>query len=414
GTVVVFQNAHRYIDNVAVAQAIANLRESFKQDQRTLVLLAPAITLPAELANDVLILDEPLPDDTAIQQLIGEVIQAAGLAGGEDGDSVEFAIDALRGLSLFGAEQVFAMSLSQKGIDRDALWERKRKMIEATPGLSVWRGGETFKDIGGVEQIKTFMRRIVTGKNPPKVVVWIDEIEKMLAGSGANGDTSGGCEGFVASLLTHMQDHESRGALFIGPPGASKSMVAKATGAEAGIPTISLDLGAMQGSLVGQSEERLRAALKVITAVGGDNSLFIATCNGIAILPPELRRRFGLGTWFFDLPSEREREVIWNMYLKQYGLADTQSIMGVKDEGWTGAEIRQCVSLAHDLEINLPEASEYIVPVARAAKEIIETLRRESDGRYISASSPGVYKMPSSSEALENVPKKRQLNVKGR
>src|SRR5262249_27645499 len=257
--------------------------------------------------------------------------------------------------------------------------------------------------------IKTFMRRVITGKNPPRVIVFIDEIEKMLA-AGAQGDTSGVSQGFLGTMLSYMQDHNSRGTIFVGPPGAAKSAVAKATGAEAGVPTIALDLGGMKGSLVGQSEERLRAALKVITAVGGDNALFIATCNGIATLPPELRRRFGLGTWFFNLPDREERQAIWELYFKKYDVPDFR--IEFSHEGWTGAEIKQCCMLAHDLDITLKEASAYIVPVARAAKETIETLRRESDGRYLSASYPGVY--TSQQTGAETVPKKRALNVKGR
>ena len=79
---------------------------------------------------------------------------------------------------------------------------------------------------------------------------------------------------------------------FIGPPGGAKSATAKATGGTAGIPTIAFDLAAMESSLVGASTERLRTALKIIDAVSQGRMLFIATCNSIASLPPELRSRF--------------------------------------------------------------------------------------------------------------------------
>jgi AAA+ superfamily predicted ATPase len=113
-----------------------------------------------------------------------------------------------------------------------------------------------------------------------------------------------------------MQDNSASGVIFIGPPGSAKSMVAKAAGTEAGVPTIQLDLGAMRGSLVGQSESQVRSALKVITAVASGKTLWIATCNSIGNLPPELRLRFTLGTFFFDLPAAAERDRIWNIYLK--------------------------------------------------------------------------------------------------
>src|SRR5581483_5290564 len=104
-------------------------------------------------------------------------------------------------------------------------------------------------------------------------------------------------------------------------------------------------LGAMKGSLVGQSEQNLRAALKVITSVSNGRSLWIATCNGISDLPPELRRRFTLGTFFFDLPDADERKAIWRIYLDKYDRIAAEAAK-VKDDGWTGAEIKQCCDIA--------------------------------------------------------------------
>src|ERR1035437_6750495 len=55
-------NADRYMEQPVVVQAICNLRDSMKQNRRSVVLLAPDITLPAALAQDMLLLDEPYPD----------------------------------------------------------------------------------------------------------------------------------------------------------------------------------------------------------------------------------------------------------------------------------------------------------------------------------------------------------------
>ncbi len=146
-------------------------------------------------------------------------------------------------------------------------------------------------------------------------------------------------------------------------PGSAKSATAKATGGTAGIPTIAFDLPAMESSLVGASTERLRTALEIIDAVSQGRMLFIATCNSIASLPPELRRRFTLGTFFFDLPTAEERGTIWKIYLKKYGVSGELP----NDDGWTGAEIKECCRKAHRLGISLTQASRYIVPVSRPA-----------------------------------------------
>jgi SpoVK/Ycf46/Vps4 family AAA+-type ATPase len=199
----------------------------------------------------------------------------------------------------------------------------------------------------------------------------------------------------TGTMLSWMQDRGADGTIFIGPPGAAKSAVAKAAGATAGIPTVAFDLSAMQSSLVGGSGERLRAALQVVDAISQGRSLWIATCNSITSLPPELRRRFTLGTFFFDLPSAEEREAIWNIYRKRWDLTGERP----DDEGWTGAEIKECCRKAWRLKLSLHESAEYIVPVSRSAADQIEALRRQASGRFLSASQPGVF----SSESRQTV-----------
>jgi hypothetical protein len=396
-TILFVHNAHRLLrdDNsrasAEVAQALWNLRDLFKDDLRTVVLLGPSFQLPAELSQDVLLLDEPLPTSDQLSEIASTTFEDAGHGDKAKPELLGKVVDALRGLAAFPAEQVTAMAMTTGGIDLDALWERKRQMIEATPGLNVWRGGERFRDVGGCEQVKSFLSRVIGGEEAPRVVVFIDEIEKMLAGatSGA-GDSSGVSQDFLGALLSYMQDNEAAGSIFVGPPGAAKSAVAKACGGEAGIPTISLDLGGMKASLVGESEQRLRQALKVVTAVGGGRALFLATCNKIATLPPELRRRFTMGTFFFDLPDDEERAAIWKLYLTKFGLKADQRKQ-VADQGWTGAEIKQCCLLSYRLGLTLAEASAFIVPVSRSAADDINELRRQASGKFLSASRPGLY-----------------------
>jgi len=197
-------------------------------------------------------------------------------------------VDALIGLAAFPAEQVLAMSLSKNGLDLDRLWERKCQAVEQTPGLTIWRGGETFDQIGGCENIKRFLTAVLLRREAPRVIVFVDEIEKAFTGTGT--DMSGVKTEMTGTMLSWMQDHSADGLIFIGPPGAAKSAVGKAAGATAGIPTVAFDLSAMQSSLVGGSGKRLRAALQVVDAISQGRSLWIATCNSITSLPPELRR----------------------------------------------------------------------------------------------------------------------------
>lgn len=383
--IIFFLNPQRLWEQADVVQGVWNLRDVFKAGGQMLVLVTPpGASLPLELQNDVMVIDEPLPSPEVLARLVADTFESASLPGPDQG-MVAKAIDALVGLAAFPAEQVLSMSLSKNGLDLERLWERKRQAIEQTPGLTVWRGGETFDQIGGCDNIKRFLTAVLHGQEAPRVIVFVDEIEKAFAGTGT--DMSGVKTEMTGTMLSWMQDRGADGLIFIGPAGAAKSAIGKAAGATAGIPTVAFDLSAMQSSLVGGSGERLRAALQVVDAISQGRSLWIATCNSITTLPPELRRRFTLGTFFFDLPSPTERKAIWDIYLKKWNLSSELP----DDEGWTGAEIKECCRKAWRLKLSVRESAEYIVPVSRSAADHIEALRRQASGRFLSAAQHGVF-----------------------
>lgn len=385
-------NAHRIIEETTVVQAILNLRDAFKGNGRTLVLLAPDLRLPAELAGDVLLLDEPLPTRDEIGAILSEL--AAGAEVIPDGAQLERAADALAGLSAFAVEQAGALSLSRAGYDVAACWERKRRQVEQTRGLSIDRDGITFADLGGLENAKRFGLALMNGRRRVRAVLRLDEIEKMLAG--AAGDTSGTSQDALGVILRSMEDEGWQGAILFGPPGSGKTAYSRALGASAGVPTMSADLGAAKGSLVGQSEERIRSIMRTCKAVAGDALVVVATANKLEVLPPELRRRFTLGIWMFDLPTAEERAGIWTMNVAKYETALGAIPAGPlpADEGWTGAEIRNVCQLAASLNVPLVEASKFIVPVSVSDPEGIERSRKLAAGRFLSASYPGPYRMP--------------------
>lgn len=276
------------------------------------------------------------------------------------------------------------------------LWERKRQTIEQTPGLSIYRGKETFDSIKGYDNAENYIKRIFDGKTPPKAIMYLDELEKHLAGANG-GDLSGVKQDMLGALLTWMQDYRAMGIIFIGIPGGGKSAMAKAAGNYGGVPTISFDLAGMQESRVGKSGQNIRNGLKVVNAVSSGQCLVIATCNSIQALPPELRRRFTLGTFFFDLPNKYGRDAIWKLYIKKPHpdatgpLTSEQCLEMPADKFYTGAEIQKCCEIAWRLDCTLKDASSFIVPVAKSAPEQLEYLRNMANGTFISASDGGIY-----------------------
>lgn len=402
-SILFFLNGHKFFQDPAVIQAIWNLRDVFKSERQALVILSPAVQLPPEIAQDVLILSEPLPTVQELEAKVAQIYKAGGLAVPSP-EVVAQATDATCGLAAFPAEQVLAMSLSRAGLDIPSLWDRKRTQIEQTPGLSVWKGTENFADVIDCDNVISFLKAYAHNIGG---IVFIDEIEKVMAG--ASGDTSGVSQKMHGTLLSWMQDSKAKGILLIGHPGTGKSMLAKCTGTLSGKPVIKFDMAAMENSLVGASNANLSAALQVVNAVCNGRPLVIATCNKIESLSPELRRRFKRGTFFFDLPSKTGRIALWKLYSKRFDVS-LPSPLGFDDSNWTGAEIETCCELAQELGVTLAQASGYIVPIAKSAFESIETLRKQAAGRFISASKPGTYDPQDQTLPASNVSRRLDLN----
>ena len=99
--------------------------------------------------------------------------------------------------------------------------------------------------------------------------------------------------------------------------------------------------------------------------------------------------RFKLGTFFFDVPTAEERAAIWDIYRAKYEIPASDPTPG--DLGWTGREIRECSYKAYRFGIPLAEAARYVVPVTISSREQIEGLRQSANGKYLSASTEGLY-----------------------
>lgn len=376
GSVLFFLNAHRFVSeseadraNGEIAQAVLNLRERFKMNRRTLVLLAPSFSLPVELAQDIMVFSENLPGE---EQLKGIVLSQYGIVAEKynlpalEEKTLVIAVDALRGLASFPAEQITAMSLvkgSKGSIDLGAMWERKIKQVEQTPGLTVDKGKESFDDVIGLEDLLALGKGIFEGRNPPKLVVRLDEIEKSIAGAGKGsvGDSSGTSQDALGVVLREMEDNGYTGLIAVGAPGTGKSLVTKALAGQFGCLSIALDMGAAKGSLVGQSEANIRQAMKIIFALAGlGGAFFVATCNNISALPPELIARFSFGLWEVEKPGKQARLAMWRLHCEKKGLPAPSENDLPDDSAFVGREIRNCVDLAWRMGCSLKEASRFV------------------------------------------------------
>lgn len=389
---------HKLIEDWTAAQAIWNLRDTFKSIQSTIVLLGPTVKLPPELSNDAPTFEEPVPTEADIERLIDSVMaDAKGEA--PTGEPRARIIDTVTGYqSAFAIEQSLALGLERNGtvmqFNQKRLWELKVASLKHTAGLEISQPACTFNDLAGCHGAKDLLRKLINGRERFKGVFFLDELEKMVAGG--SGDMSGTSQAMIEQFLAWTEDNKVQAVLFIGVPGAGKSQSAKCLAGESRVPLLKGSLSTVKGSLVGQSEQQMRAMLRAVNSVTSGKTLMVATCNSFESLTPEIMGRFKSAIMFYDYPTDEEAKACWQLYMDKYELTGQKIPLS---KNWVGREIEGCCYKAWNWNCTLAEAALTVVPVCRSNGTKMENLRQSVSGRFLSAAKVGIYKHDEQPEA---------------
>jgi len=366
---------HKFISSVEVFRTVKNLIPALKATDRHLVIVSPILSIPIELEKDITVLNFQLPTVQELLETATRIVTENELGVAVD----EHAISAGKGLTLHEAENAMALSLvTEKTFSKKVIQAEKLQAIRKS-GLMELYEPVTEDQLGGLEPLKWYIRNRKRGFED-------------------------------ASLPT------PKGILLVGLPGAGKSLTAKVTASVLDFPLIRLDIASLKGSLVGESEAKMRQALSLIDAVapcvvwideiekalggvqssnktdgGTTSSMFgylltwmqesrtpkyiIATSNDIddllSISQGALLRRFD-DIFFVDLPSLGERQEILGIMNARYG-TNLSLDLCTHMEGWTGAEIEKFViACIYDGE---DEAFSNIKPIYHQNREKIEKAR---------------------------------------
>ncbi len=406
----VLKDFHDCWANVTVRRKLRGLAQRLKFSKKSIVVTTPSTKVPEELKDEAVVMPLPPPGPAELEAVLDRLARAPGVRVELTAPGRYKLIQAALGLTAAQAQRVFAKAIVADGVlddrDVDLVSEEKRLLIRESEALEFYPGVETLADVGGLEALKDWLRlrqRAFTR-------------EARAYGLPA-----------------------PKGVALIGIPGTGKSLVAKMIAGMWRLPLFRLDAGALFGSLIGESEERTRRALRVAEATapailwidevekalahGGLDAgtslrvfasiltwmqektapvFVVAAANDIRSLPPELLRKGRFDDIFFlDLPTAAEREEILAVHLRKRGRRPEDHDLGRlarESEGYVGAELEQAVidamyvGFGAGREITTEDISQALqrqVPLSVSQRETVQALRAWlEEGRAQSASRP--------------------------
>jgi SpoVK/Ycf46/Vps4 family AAA+-type ATPase len=276
----------------------------------------------------------------------------------------------------------------------ETLWELKTGMLKKSGLLTLHRGGETFADLGGLDALKGFTRRALGKRRRQALARARGVLLLGVPGTGksalakALGNETGrptlilDVGSLMGSLVGQTEERTRQALGIVDAMAPCVLFVDEIEKALAGVQS--------SGRTDGGVSARMFGTLLTWLSDHESDVFVVATSNDVSKLPPEFSRaeRWD-GTFFIDLPGRTEKDAIWEMYSRKFGADPDQP--RPDDRDWTGAEIRSACRLSALLDVPLVEAAMNVVPVAVTAAESVERLRNWASGRCLSAARPGLY-----------------------
>lgn len=270
---------------------------------RHIVIIGHHYEIPGSLEKIVAVIDFNLPGEEELTEVLRDSLSIVKMTGlweklKANKSALDGIVQATKGLTRFEAENVIAKSLvSTGGIDVHTILNEKKHIIRKSGVLEFYEPQGGMDSIGGLQSLKK----------------WLEDRGKAFS-------TKARKYGLPLP----------KGVLIIGIPGTGKSLISKSVGIAWSMPVLRMDVGALFGSFVGQSEANMRKALKTAEAMapcvlwidelekglgtakggqdGGTSSrvfgsflswmqeksspvFVVATANDVSQLPPEMLRK---------------------------------------------------------------------------------------------------------------------------
>ncbi len=161
----ILKDFHRHMEDPVVVRRLRDVGQKFSQNRRTVILTAPSITMPPELASLVEFLELPLPDKQRLRQIIDEMIVRVGktrtLKRTLDAAGLDAVANNLRGLTEEEAERAVSQAIvSRYGLTPEIVTDvlqAKKEMLRRSEMLEFVDVSDTLASVGGLEHLKSWL-----------------------------------------------------------------------------------------------------------------------------------------------------------------------------------------------------------------------------------------------------------------
>ncbi len=394
------KDAHNYLHDdkvVSHLKYLAHMIYNGQLEDCNIIIVSPVLSIPKELENYLTIINLGNLTEAEIKKLVIDFCKNHD-ANIPDEDFCDDLVTALKGLSEFEIINILSLALSGnyelKRSDINLILDQKKQMIQKLNILEMIDAKEKLDDIGGLENLKDWLKR-------------------------------------KAKIFNSIKDAQSfgvqipKGILIVGMPGCGKSLSAKATAKTFDMPLLKMDMGRIMGKYVGESETNMRRALKLseeiapcvlwidelekaFSGIGGGGGsgevttrLFgtfltwmqektqavfvVATANDVSSLPPELLRKGRFDEIFYiGLPNSAERRKIFEIYFNKVPTRDTEGLEKNLDEfvastrNYSGADIEGVVKEAIELAFIEKVEQKIFMPSETSTETKIISLAKKS------------------------------------
>jgi SpoVK/Ycf46/Vps4 family AAA+-type ATPase len=393
----ILKDFHLFLNDISVARKLKNLSKWMRNQSKTIVIVAPEITIPDSLKDLITLLEFKLPQPAEIKKELLRVQDSLGHYLPQV--SIDILVRSCQGLSLERIRKILSKIIATyREINIESLeiiFTEKRQIISQTKILEFCTVTEKMSDIGGLENLKNWLQKR---------------------------------EGSLSQRAENYGLPSPKGLFLIGIQGTGKSLTAKAIANEWGLPLLRLDVGKLFGGIIGESESRMRQMIQFSEAISpcvlwideidkafagienkGDSgttnrvlatfitwlsekksSVFVvATANNINSLPSEILRKGRFDEIFFiGLPTLEEKKSIFKVHLsrlrpRSWNKYDICKLSEMSKK-FSGAEIEEVIieamhtAFSENREFTLHDIIESInqfVPLAYTSQERIEYLQ---------------------------------------